>query len=147
MPVTCWSGIIFALAKVLMNVTVENVGAFVIGATRKFFVTGLRLPAIMAESKRTLEQNAKFHAICNDIAQQKQWAGMWIDAEGYKRLFVDAWARHEGKTQGKIVPSLDGQSVVNLGIQTRRMRVADMADLITFAEVYCIEHGIVLRDS
>lgn len=96
---------------------------------------------------RTLDQNAKFHAICGDIATQKKWAGQWIDTEGWKRLFVDAWARHEGKTQGRIVPSLDGLSVVNLGIQTRKLRVADMADLIEFATAYCVDHQIVLDDT
>jgi hypothetical protein len=96
---------------------------------------------------RTLDQNALFHAICGDIATQKKWAGVWIDTEGWKRLFVDAWARHEGKVQARIVPSLDGQSVVNLGIQTRKLRIADMADLIEFATAYCVENEIVLDTS
>jgi hypothetical protein len=98
------------------------------------------------ESTRTLEQNAKLHALCGDIAKQRQWAGQWIDTEGWKRLLVDAWARTEGKTQGRVVPSLDGQSVVNLGIQTRGMRVKDMADLITFAEAWAVDNGIHLGD-
>jgi hypothetical protein len=87
-----------------------------------------------------------FHAICADISRQRQWAGQWIDVEGWKRLLVDAWARAEGKTQGRVVPSLDGQSVVNLGIQTRRMRVGDMADLITFAQAWAVEHDIELKE-
>lgn len=96
---------------------------------------------------RSLDQNAMFHAICNDIAKQRQWAGMWLDCEGWKRLLVDAWARTEGGVQGRIVPSLDGQSVVNLGIQTRRMKVGEMADLITFAQAWAVENGVVLNDS
>lgn len=93
-------------------------------------------------TRRTLEQNALFHAICGKVAQQRQWAGMWLDTVAWKRLFVDAWARHEGRLQGRIVPSLDGHSIVNLGLQTRRLSIHDMADLITFAEVYCEEHGV-----
>ena len=95
-------------------------------------------------SKRSLEQNAMFHAICDDIAEQRQWAGRWIDGEGWKRLLVDAWARHENKAQAQVVPSLDGKSVVNLGIQTRKLGVADMADLITFAQSYCVENDVRL---
>lgn len=95
---------------------------------------------------RSLDQNAKFHAICGDIAKQRQWAGQTLDTEAWKRLLVDAWARVEGKEQGRIVPSLDGQSVVNLGIQTRRLRVAQMADLIEFALAWCAENGITLAD-
>lgn len=96
---------------------------------------------------RTLEQNEKLHALCSDIAKQKMWAGQWIDTEGWKRLLVDSWARTEGKIQGRVVPSLDGQSIVNLGIQTRNMRVSDMADLIAFAEAYAIDNEVTLNDS
>lgn len=99
------------------------------------------------QATRTLEQNDKFHSICGDIAKQKMWAGQWIDTEGWKRLLVDSWARTEGKIQGRVVPSLDGQSIVNLGIQTRNMRVADMADLIAFAEAYAIDNEVTLNDS
>jgi len=95
-------------------------------------------------NKRSLEQNAMFHAICGDIAKQVKWAGKYRDTEAWKRLLCDAWARTENKTQAEIVPSLDGESVVNLGIQTRRMKVGDMADLITYAQSYAVEHDVKL---
>lgn len=99
-----------------------------------------------AKPTRSLDQNDMFHAICHDISRQRQWAGRWLDTEGWKRLLVDAWARVEGKGQGSVVPSLDGQSIVNLGIQTRRMRVGEMADLITFAQAWCLENDVALGD-
>lgn len=95
---------------------------------------------------RSLEQNAMLHAICGEIAQQKQWAGRRIDAEGWKRLLVDAWARESDRRQGDVVPSLDGASIVNLSMQTRRMTVADMADLITFAQWWAADNDVKLRD-
>lgn len=95
-------------------------------------------------TNRSTDQNAMFHAICGDLSEQKQWAGRWIDTEGWKRLLVDAWAREEGRVQAVVVPSLDNQSIVNLGIQTRRMKVGDMADLITWAQAYCADHGVRL---
>ncbi len=97
-----------------------------------------------ARLTRSIEQNDMFHAICGDIAKQRTWAGKRIDTEGWKRLLVDAWARTEGKGQGNVVPSLDGASVVNLGIQTRRMKVGDMADLITFAQAWAVENDVEL---
>jgi len=93
---------------------------------------------------RSLDQNAMFHAICSDIARQRTWAGRKLDTEGWKRLLCDAWARAEGKAQGNVVPSLDGMSVVNLGIQTRRMKVGDMAELITFAQAWCADNDVRL---
>jgi len=95
---------------------------------------------------RSLEQNAMFHAICGEIAQQKQWADRRIDAEGWKRLLVDAWARESDRRQGDVVPSLDGASIVNLSMQTRRMTVADMADLISFAQWWAADNDVKLRD-
>jgi hypothetical protein len=117
-------------------------------ACKAILATGKAVRVTVEEYKprRSLDQNDMFHAICADISRQRQWAGQWIDVEGWKRLLVDAWARAEGKTQGRVVPSLDGQSVVNLGIQTRRMRVGDMADLITFAQAWAVEHDIELKE-
>jgi hypothetical protein len=103
-----------------------------------------RIEVSEAKPTRSLEQNAMLHAICGDIARQKLWAGHRLDTEAWKRLLVDAWARAEGKQQGRVVPSLDGHSVVNLGIQTRTMRVSDMADLITFAQAWCAENDVEL---
>ena len=96
---------------------------------------------------RSLDQNAMFHAMCQDIAAARpQWAGHPIDAEGWKRLFLDAWARTEGGVQGRIVPSLDGASVVNLGVQSRRLKVGQMADLIPFVQAWAVDNGVVLND-
>jgi len=114
----------------------------------QFLEVGQDVRVVVQEHKpsRSLEQNAMFHAICGEIAQQKQWAGRWIDGEGWKRLLVDAWARESNRQQGDIVPSLDGSSIVNLAMQTRRMTVADMADLITFAQWWATENDVQLRD-
>ncbi|TAA20315.1 recombination protein NinB [Pseudoxanthomonas winnipegensis] len=99
-----------------------------------------------AKPSRSLDQNAMFHALCGDIARQCEWAGQRLDTEAWKRLLVDAWARMEGKAQGRVVPSLDGQSIVNLGIQTRRLKVGEMADLITFAQAWAVEHDVRLTE-
>lgn len=106
----------------------------------------VRVEVKECKSTRSLEQNAMLHAICEDIARQRQWAGRWIDKEGWKRLLVDAWARSENRQQGDLVPSLDGASVVNLAVQTRTMSIGDMADLITFAQVWAIDNDVALRD-
>jgi cell division inhibitor SulA len=98
-----------------------------------------------AQPIRSLDQNALLHAICSDIAKQKQWAGQWLDCEGWKRLFTDAWCREAGLSPGKVVPSLDGQSVVVLNISTRKLKKAQMAELITWIYAYCDMEGIKLH--
>lgn len=96
----------------------------------------------IGEIKRSNDQSAKFHAICNDIAKCVPWAGVKLDGEAFKRLLVDAWARETGRRQGEVVPSLDGSSVVILGIQTRSMAKKDMAELIEFALAWGTDNNV-----
>ena len=89
------------------------------------------------EKPRSLDQNAILHAVCGDVAKQRQWAGQKIDTEGWKRLFVDAWCRETGRSPGKVVPSLDGQSVVVLNKSTRKIGKKDFAELMDWIFAYC----------
>lgn len=98
----------------------------------------------LPDKPRNLDQNAKLHAICGDIAKQRQWAGQWLDCEGWKRLVTDAWCRETGRTPGKVVPSLDGESVVVLNISTRKLNKKDFAELMTWIIAYCDNEGVRL---
>ena len=90
-----------------------------------------------SQDLRSINQNSFLHAVCGDVAKQKQWAGQRLDTEGWKRLFTDAWARETGRTPGKVVPSLDGESVVVLNISTRKLGKRDMAELMDWILAYC----------
>lgn len=98
-----------------------------------------------AKSRRTLDQNAKFHACCHEVAQQCVWAGKARDAEAWKRLFLDAWARATERGQVEIVPSLDGESVVHLGVQSRSLPIDDMSELLEFVIAWCAMNGVELH--
>ena len=118
-------------------------------AAQSYLELGKRVRVTVEEyrARRSREQNDMFHALCSDVAEARPtWAGHPMDAEGWKRLLVDAWARTEGRPQCRIVPSLDGQSVVNLGVQTRGLGVMDMADLITCSQAWAVDQGIPLHD-
>jgi hypothetical protein len=46
--------------------------------------------AARGEKPRTLDHNARFHAMCRDFAKQGEWAGRkWSDEE-WKRIFLGA---------------------------------------------------------
>jgi hypothetical protein len=94
------------------------------------------------KSKRTTEQNAALHALCHEVAQQRVWAGKHLDVEAWKRLFLDAWARATQRRQVEIVPSLDGSSIVQLGIPSRSLSVEDMSELLEFIHSWCAENGV-----
>ena len=96
-------------------------------------------------TKRTIEQNSMLHGICGEIAKQRQWAGQRIDADGWKRLLVDAWLKESNKARSMVVPSLDGQSVVTLGKQTSKMTVEELSELIEFAAAWAAMNGCSVK--
>jgi len=104
-------------------------------------------------STRSLEQNHKLHAMFSDIAKQVEFFGKKRDTETAKRLLVDAFARVKAAMgeplpgYGISVPSLIGDGVVQLGIQTRRFSKALMAEFITYLHAWGVDNGVRFSDS
>lgn len=95
---------------------------------------------------RSLDQNAKFHAICSDLAKSRlQWAGKRRHADEWKVLLVSG---HTKATEGEIefVPGLEGE-FVNVRESTARMSVSRAASLITYAIAFCDLHGVELTET
>jgi len=99
---------------------------------------------IKAES-RSDEQNAKYHAMLSEIAKQAQHLGAKWSAEDWKRLTVDLFVKETGLQGGKIIPSLDGAGIVQLGLQTRDFTKEQAAEFITFLEAWGSENGIIYK--
>lgn len=90
---------------------------------------------------RSLDQNAKFHALCEDIARSgARWAGKERDAAAWKVLLVSghAVATKEG---ADIVPGLEGE-FVNLRESTASMTKARSSSLIEYTLAFCAENDI-----
>ncbi len=100
----------------------------------------------VAPATRSLDQNAKFHAICSDLARSDlQWAGRRRDADEWKVLLVSG---HTKATQGEIefVPGLEGE-FVNVRESTARMSVHRASSLIEYAIAFCVSHGVDLKET
>lgn len=95
------------------------------------------------KSTRSVEQNAKLHAMLSDISKQRQWAGQWLDVEDWKRLMVAAWCR-ANKQGVRIVPALDGEGFDVIYRRTSKLSVAEMIGLIEFVEWWAAEHDVRL---
>lgn len=95
---------------------------------------------------RSAEQNKRLHAILQDIAGQKQWAGHWLSSDDWKRLMVAAFER-ANKQGARVFPSIDGQGIDMLYRRTSRMSKQEMSDLIDFATSWALENEIVLTDT
>ena len=98
----------------------------------------------MVLRQRSLEQNDKFHALLQDIADQKDWAGQKLDVETWKRLMVAAWERASGRSV-RIFPSLDGAGVDMVYQRTSRMNKAELSELIEYATAWAVENDVQLR--
>lgn len=97
------------------------------------------------KATRSLEQNARFHAICDDIARSGlEWAGKARDADAWKVLLVSGHATAT-KIGSEIVPGIEGE-FVNVRESTASMSVARSSSLIEYAQAFAAEHGVALRD-
>lgn len=100
---------------------------------------------VIRESTRSTEQNAKFHALCSDIARSAfTWAGKRRNAEQWKVLLVSG---HTIATKGdvEIVPGIEGE-FINIRESTARMNVARASSLIEYTHAFCASHGIELSE-
>jgi len=99
--------------------------------------------------RRNNIQNARLHAMFADIARQVDFFGQKRDAQTVKRLLVDAFARVKADAGepmagfGQVLPSLDGQGVVQLGVQTRRFSKALMSEFIEYLHAWGADFEVV----
>lgn len=88
-----------------------------------------------AESKRTLDQNAKMWAMLTDLSRQVQWYGRWLTPENWKDMVT------AGLKGADVVPGIDGGFVV-LGQRTSKMSVKAMVELIEYMNWFGAEKGV-----
>lgn len=108
-------------------------------------ITGHRLTLTIKPETRSLDQNAKFHALCADIADSGiEWAGKPRTAAEWKVLLVSGHsvATKEG---AEIVPGLEGE-FVNIRESTAHMTRARGASLIEYTLAFCAAHAVTIRD-
>lgn len=92
---------------------------------------------------RSLEQNAKFHALCSDIAKSgAQWAGKARTAEQWKVLLISGHAMAT-KQGSEMVPGLEGE-YVNIRESSAQMSAKRASSLIEYTQAWCAINGVRL---
>lgn len=114
--------------------------------------TPLRVTVREYAKPKSRDQEAKYHAMFGDIAKQCEFMGKRWDADDWKRLLVDAFYRATkddpdlagewGKVMPRMVPSLDGTGVVQLGAQTRRFTKKLASAFIEHLYAWGAEQGV-----
>jgi hypothetical protein len=113
------------------------------GLIKSMLFAGHRLVLEVRPATRSLDQNAKFHAICGDLAKSGlPWAGKTRNAKQWKVLLVSghATATEEGS---EIVPGLEGE-FVNIRESTALMSVRRSSSLIEYAISFCVMNNVKL---
>jgi len=96
--------------------------------------------------ERSVEQNSKLHAVLQDIANQKEWAGRKLDVTTWKRLLVSAWER-ACKRSAEFYPAVDGAGFDIVYTSTARLSKEDVSELTEFAIAWAIENEVTLHDA
>lgn len=104
---------------------------------------GKRVQVTIEPITRSMEQNAKLHAMLTDIAMQKTWNDKKLNVEQWKMLFVSG---HRLATDGnaEMAIGLEGE-VVNLRESTAKMSVSRCASLIEYIQAWAAMNDVRFR--
>ena len=104
------------------------------------------------EPLRNILQNNKLHSVITDISKQSTFQGERLSSEDWKRLLIDGFCRvrqAEGNplsNPGRVVPSLDGSGIVQLGMQSRKFKKADASEFIEYLIAWGVDQGVKFSD-
>ena len=96
--------------------------------------------------KRSLEQNAKLHAILTDLARSPlKWAGKRRTLDEWKALVISAHAVATNEP-GEVIPGLEGEFVA-IRESSAQMGVRRASSLIEYVLAFCATNGVELTET
>lgn len=110
---------------------------------KEALASGKQLTLEIKAANKSRDQEEKYHAMIGEIAKQAQHLGAKWDAESWKRLLVWQFCNDTGMDAGKIIPSLDGSGIVQLGQQTRKFTKEQASEFVEWLNAWGAEHGVV----
>jgi hypothetical protein len=91
--------------------------------------------------KRSIPQNDRMWAMLTDVADQMTHHGQKLKANDWKLLFLNALGR-----ENRVVPNLDGDGVVNLGMSSSDLSKEEMSDLMLVIAAWGSQNGVKFGD-
>ena len=103
------------------------------------YVVRLKKPA------RSEDQSRKLHAICSALAHSSlEWDGSWRTKNEWKWLLVSGYLVASGEPV-IFANGLEGERVA-MRPSTTELTSAEMGELIEYAQAFCAEHGVKLKE-
>lgn len=98
----------------------------------------------IGDANRSLEQNAKFHALCSDFAKGAEFAGRKLTLEQWKTILISGHAKATG-IGADLIFGIEGE-LVNIRESSANMGIKRMSSLIEYCVAYAVTNGIPLSD-
>lgn len=95
---------------------------------------------IVKEATRSLEANARLHAMLTDIRNQCEYMGKRRTVEFWKGLFVSGWQIATGQSP-EIVPGLEGE-FINIRESTATMSGKKIWSVMDYVEAWAVDNGV-----
>jgi hypothetical protein len=93
------------------------------------------------DRSRTDDQNRAIHGLVGQILKQRpEHRGIVMDLTSYKAVFMHALGR-----ELTMLPSLDGKSMVPIGLSTSALTVSEFNDLMTFVLAWAAQEGLTIK--
>jgi len=93
--------------------------------------------------QRSHDANAAMWCKIGDIAEQLAWHNRRLDAEQWKRIFLDG-LRRDRRASMDLVPSIDGTGWVDLSpVHSSDLDHAEMSDLLALISAFGDGHGVI----
>ena len=112
---------------------------------KSMLMAGHRLVIELRTESKSREQEKMYHAQIGEIAKQAQHLGATWDAESWKRLLLNKFAKDTNRPQGKIIPNLDGNGVVEVNIQSRKFTTADASEFVEWLYAWGSDNGVIFN--
>lgn len=90
--------------------------------------------------QRTLPQNDLMWSRLTDVARQTDWHGQKLTPTDWKDMFT------AGLRRARIVPNIDGDGFVQLGLHTSEMSKEEMGNLLDLIDAFGAERGVTFQD-
>lgn len=93
---------------------------------------------------RSLEQNAKLHAMFGELAAQAKYMGRTLTAHQWKTLMISGHSIAIG-IGVDMMPGIEGE-FINVRESSAQMSVARMTSLIEYVHAWGAENGVVFSE-
>ena len=113
---------------------------------KEALAAGKLLTLEIKQANKSRDQEEKNHAMISEIAKQASHLGAKWDIEDWKRLLVDQFIKDmNGLGASKIIPSLDGTGIVQLGFQTRKFTKEQASEFVEWLHSWGAENGVIFE--